>query len=174
MGFGVKGTTTEPKIYETDALPFRLIDSVGFEPTFSRDIRLSNRWGDGPERILTTKSHESTKCGFVSMEPQASCSRLRSRTLQKQLSLGLQFLLSWWLPSRFPNRIALKIYVWWTRYSLIKRWRNVSKRSYRLLLQFSVWMMHSMQLRTTNQSHRCHHECDAEGHWILVQGYRRY
>lgn len=33
-GFGSQGTTKELKIYETDALPFRLIDSVGFEPTF--------------------------------------------------------------------------------------------------------------------------------------------
>ncbi|MBB2954841.1 GTPase SAR1 family protein [Bifidobacterium commune] len=33
-GFGGNGTTTELKIYETDALPFKLIDSVGFEHLF--------------------------------------------------------------------------------------------------------------------------------------------
>lgn len=33
-GFGSQGTRKELKIHETDALPFRLIDSVGFEPAF--------------------------------------------------------------------------------------------------------------------------------------------
>ena len=35
-GFGIKGTTKELSIYENQALPFRLIDSVGFEPSYRK------------------------------------------------------------------------------------------------------------------------------------------
>lgn len=33
-GWGTAGTTKELKIYENDDIPFRIIDSVGFEPSF--------------------------------------------------------------------------------------------------------------------------------------------
>lgn len=33
-GFGDKGTTKELKVYESDVLDFRIIDTVGFEPSF--------------------------------------------------------------------------------------------------------------------------------------------
>ena len=38
-GFGSEGTTKELKLYENDALPFRLIDTVGFEPSFIRRLQ---------------------------------------------------------------------------------------------------------------------------------------
>ncbi len=34
--FGIEGTTKELKIYESDKIPFRLVDTVGFEPSFVR------------------------------------------------------------------------------------------------------------------------------------------
>lgn len=36
-GYGIKGTTKELKIYENEYLPFRVIDSIGFEPTFFKE-----------------------------------------------------------------------------------------------------------------------------------------
>ena len=38
-GYGITGTTKELAIYENDRVPFRLIDTVGFEPSFSKAIR---------------------------------------------------------------------------------------------------------------------------------------
>lgn len=35
-GWGNSGTTDHLEIYENDEIPFRIIDSVGFEPSFLR------------------------------------------------------------------------------------------------------------------------------------------
>ncbi len=40
--WGTEGTTKELKIYENDAVPFRLIDTVGFEPSFFKEIKAIN------------------------------------------------------------------------------------------------------------------------------------
>ena len=36
-GIGISGTTKDLKIYEDDSIPFRLIDTIGFEPSFFSD-----------------------------------------------------------------------------------------------------------------------------------------
>jgi uncharacterized protein (DUF697 family)/GTP-binding protein EngB required for normal cell division len=46
-GWGTKGTTTELAIYESEEIPFRVIDSVGFEPSFLKErlaINAVKRW----------------------------------------------------------------------------------------------------------------------------------
>lgn len=46
-GYGTKGTTNELEIYESEEVPFRVIDSVGFEPTFIREqmaINAVRKW----------------------------------------------------------------------------------------------------------------------------------
>lgn len=40
--FGDKGTTKELKVYESDVLDFRIIDTVGFEPSFFKRMRAVN------------------------------------------------------------------------------------------------------------------------------------
>lgn len=40
--WGADGTTRELKLYETDGVPFRIIDSVGFEPSFFKEQRAIN------------------------------------------------------------------------------------------------------------------------------------
>lgn len=40
--FGTTGTTKELKIYENDNVPFRLIDTVGFEPSFFKEQKAIN------------------------------------------------------------------------------------------------------------------------------------
>ena len=47
--FGTRGTTTELEIYESDNIAFRLIDTIGFEPTFLERIKAINavkKWGE--------------------------------------------------------------------------------------------------------------------------------
>lgn len=49
-GYGTEGTTKKLAIYENRELPFRVIDSVGFEPSFwkeQRAIRAIKRWSEG-------------------------------------------------------------------------------------------------------------------------------
>ena len=41
-GFGDKGTTKELKVYESDVLDFRIIDTVGFEPSFFKRMEAIN------------------------------------------------------------------------------------------------------------------------------------
>ena len=36
-GWGTSGTTDKLEIYESDYLPFRIIDSVGFEPSLIKE-----------------------------------------------------------------------------------------------------------------------------------------
>lgn len=36
-GYGTKGTTDKLEIYESNKIPFRVIDSIGFEPTFLKE-----------------------------------------------------------------------------------------------------------------------------------------
>lgn len=39
-GFGSRGTTTNLKIYEGENVPFRVIDTVGFEPTWNKERKI--------------------------------------------------------------------------------------------------------------------------------------
>lgn len=41
-GWGTSGTTTKLEIYESDAVPFRIIDTVGFEPSFFKAQKAIN------------------------------------------------------------------------------------------------------------------------------------
>lgn len=46
-GYGQEGTTRELAVYQQDSVPFRLIDSVGFEPSLIKEfqaIRAVNKW----------------------------------------------------------------------------------------------------------------------------------
>lgn len=38
-GWGTKGTTKELAIFESDKIPFRIIDSVGFEPSYLKEMK---------------------------------------------------------------------------------------------------------------------------------------
>ena len=53
-GYGISGTTNELEIYESDSVPFRVIDTIGFEPTFFKEQKAINAvkkpfGGDGEE-----------------------------------------------------------------------------------------------------------------------------
>jgi ribosome biogenesis GTPase A len=41
-GYGISGTTNELEIYESDSVPFRVIDTIGFEPTFFKEQKAIN------------------------------------------------------------------------------------------------------------------------------------
>ena len=41
-GFGTEGTTKRLEIYEADGIPFRVIDTVGFEPSWTKQLKAIN------------------------------------------------------------------------------------------------------------------------------------
>lgn len=41
-GWGTKGTTDKLTIYESDKIPFRIIDTIGFEPSFIKEFKAIN------------------------------------------------------------------------------------------------------------------------------------
>lgn len=41
-GYGITGTTDALEIYESDTVPFRVIDTIGFEPTFLKEQKAIN------------------------------------------------------------------------------------------------------------------------------------
>ena len=54
-GYGITGTTKELSIYENDRIPFRIIDTVGFEPSYRKAYKAV--------RSVRSWSRESTKAG---------------------------------------------------------------------------------------------------------------
>lgn len=62
--WGSTGTTRELKLYEVDDLPFRLIDTVGFEPTWLKEklaINSVNKWS----RESAKKGNEDTGINII-------------------------------------------------------------------------------------------------------------
>ena len=41
-GNGIEGTTKHLEIYESQEIPFRIIDTVGFEPSFVKELAAIN------------------------------------------------------------------------------------------------------------------------------------
>lgn len=63
-GYGAEGTTKELKIYESDSIPFRLIDTVGFEPTFIKErgaIHAVKAWS----KESAKKGHEDNNINAI-------------------------------------------------------------------------------------------------------------
>ena len=63
-GYGTTGTTQELSIYENDNVPFRLIDTVGFEPSFrkaSKAVRSVKKWS----RESALDGHEESRISYM-------------------------------------------------------------------------------------------------------------
>lgn len=63
-GWGTKGTTIKLAIYESEMIPFRIIDTVGFEPSFVKEHKAINavkKWS----KDTTKESHEDNKINVI-------------------------------------------------------------------------------------------------------------
>lgn len=63
-GWGTKGTTTELAIYKSDKIPFRIIDTVGFEPSLFKQHQAINavkKWS----KDTTKESHKDNKINVI-------------------------------------------------------------------------------------------------------------
>ncbi len=65
-GYGISGTTNELEIYESDSVPFRVIDTIGFEPTFFKEQKAINAVKNGLKGSAKEGQEEKAdKCYLV-------------------------------------------------------------------------------------------------------------
>lgn len=79
--YGTSGTTTELAIYETDQVPFRLIDTIGFEPSFlKREMAINSvkRWG----KDCAKKGRKNTVINIIWFCVEGTSSKLFAETIQ--------------------------------------------------------------------------------------------
>ena len=80
-GWGSKGTTEHLEIYESDRIPFRLIDSAGFEPSFIRRIQAVNavkKWS----KESTKKENEENQINVIWFCVDGTSSKLFPETIK--------------------------------------------------------------------------------------------
>lgn len=63
-GFGTEGTTSRLTIYESQDIPFRVIDTIGFEPSWFKEmkaINAINKWS----KLSSREGHEDTQINAI-------------------------------------------------------------------------------------------------------------
>ena len=80
-GWGTEGTTKELKTYESAKIPFRVIDSVGFEPSLIKGQRAVNavqKWS----KDAAKKGHEDNKINIIWFCVEGTTSKLFPQTIK--------------------------------------------------------------------------------------------
>jgi uncharacterized protein (DUF697 family)/GTPase Era involved in 16S rRNA processing len=80
-GWGTSGTTPKLEIYESDAIPFRIIDSVGFEPSFlkaQKAIAAVVKWS----RDSAKEGHEDNKINAIWFCVEGTSSKLFPKAIE--------------------------------------------------------------------------------------------
>ena len=117
-GWGTAGTTSELKIYENSNLPFRVIDSIGFEPSFLKRTRAIGAIQSGrakvPGRMMG--AHESMPFGTAWTVHLGSCSLSQFPPWLRQPECGSLYRLSLLLRNRTPRANKMRIFKWCTRH----------------------------------------------------------
>ena len=79
--FGTTGTTKELSIYESEKIPFRVIDTVGFEPSFIKEmqaIRAVKKWS----KDSVQQGKENTQINVIWFCVDGTSSKLFQKTIQ--------------------------------------------------------------------------------------------
>lgn len=80
-GFGTKGTTEELQIYDSEEIPFRLVDTVGFEPSFLKARKAGNavrKWS----KASAKEGHEDNKINVIWFCVDGTAKKLFEETLK--------------------------------------------------------------------------------------------
>lgn len=80
-GFGISGTTKELKIYESELLPFRVIDTIGFEPSFIKSHQAVNavkKWS----KESAKEGKEDTQINIIWFCVEGTSSKLFPETIE--------------------------------------------------------------------------------------------
>ena len=80
-GYGSSGTTSELQIYESEEIPFRVIDTIGFEPTFIKERKAINavkKWS----KDSVKKGKENTQINAIWFCVEGTSSKLFTKTIK--------------------------------------------------------------------------------------------
>jgi len=80
-GWGAKGTTKVLAIYTSDKIPFRIIDTLGFEPSFIKEIKAINavkKWS----KESAKEGHEDNHINVIWFCVEGTSSKLFPKTLK--------------------------------------------------------------------------------------------
>lgn len=80
-GWGTSGTTVELEIYESKIIPFRIIDTVGFVPSFIKEHKAINevkKWSKDSAK----KGHEDNKINVIWFCVEGTTSKLFPETIK--------------------------------------------------------------------------------------------
>lgn len=80
-GWGTTGTTPQLTIYESEEIPFRIIDSIGFEPSFFKEMKAINavkKWS----KESAKKGNEDSKINVIWFCVDGIAAKLFSKTLE--------------------------------------------------------------------------------------------
>jgi len=80
-GWGTKGTTNKLSIYENEEIPFRIIDTVGFEPSFIKEFKAISavkKWSKDSAR----EGHEDNQINVIWICIEGTSSKLFPKTLK--------------------------------------------------------------------------------------------
>ena len=80
-GWGTKGTTKELAIYNSEKIPFRIIDTVGFEPSFIKEFKAINavkKWS----KDCAKERHEDNQINVIWFCVEGTTSKLFPKTLK--------------------------------------------------------------------------------------------
>ena len=80
-GYGTAGTTKELTIYESEEIPFRIIDTVGFEPSFIKEfaaIQAVKKWS----KESAKEGKEDTQINVIWFCVEGTSSKLFPKTIK--------------------------------------------------------------------------------------------
>lgn len=110
-GYGTKGTTDKLEIYESEKIPFRVIDSIGFEPTFVKEqmaINAVKKWS----KECAKKGQEDNQINVIwfcvdgtsrKLFPKAIQSLSRATAIWKTVPVIVVITKSYSVPERKEN-----------------------------------------------------------------------
>lgn len=114
-GWGRRGTTDRLQIYENDELPFRLIDTIGFEPTRRKErdaIRAVKQWSKERAKNDDGHSAENTDINVIwfcidgtsrKLFPQAIDALAKATSMWKSVPIIAVITKSYSVPERMEN-----------------------------------------------------------------------
>ncbi|MCH5333654.1 MAG: 50S ribosome-binding GTPase, partial [Agathobacter sp.] len=80
-GWGTSGTTSKLEIYENDSIPFRIIDSIGFEPSLIKEHQAVNavkKWS----KQSAKEGHEDNNINVIWFCVDGTTSKLFPKTIK--------------------------------------------------------------------------------------------
>ena len=83
-GYGTSGTTDKLEIYESEEIPFRIIDTVGFEPSFIKERKAINavkKWSKDSAKVW----NEDNKINVIWFCVEGTSSKLFPKTIKDLL-----------------------------------------------------------------------------------------